>query len=71
MPKPANTAESDTIRVTLSTQSIALLDKLAALGIYGRNPAEVAGRFIDEALARFVEAPRFKLDGATEEEAEK
>lgn len=63
MPKPANTFESDTVRVTLSTQSIALLEKLAALGIYGRNPAEVAGRFVDEALARFVDAPRLKLEG--------
>lgn len=50
------------IRVTVSTQSAQLLEQLAAKGIYGRNAAEVAGRFIDKALQDFVEAPHFGLD---------
>jgi len=61
MAKTSNTSGSDTIRVTLSHQAIRLLDSLAEKGIYGRNRAEVAGRFIDEALQRFVETPRLQL----------
>lgn len=62
MAKKSNAAASVTVRVTVSAQSARLLDQLAARGIYGRNPAEVAGRFVDEALEKFVEAPRLKLD---------
>ena len=58
----ANTAESNVIRVTLSEQSVRLLDELAKKGIYGRNKAEVAGRFIDEALQKFIETPLLKFD---------
>jgi hypothetical protein len=61
MPKAVNKAGSALIRVTVSTQSARLLDELAAKGIYGRNPAEVAGRFIDEALLRFIQAPRLRV----------
>jgi hypothetical protein len=62
MSKANNAADSDTVRITLSVQSISLLDQLAAKGIYGRNAAEVGGRFIDKALQEFTETPRFKLD---------
>lgn len=55
MAKDTNIAGSITIRVTVSVQSEELLQRVAARGIYGRNPAEVAGRFVDEALRRFVE----------------
>lgn len=68
MAKFSNPAASKTIRVTLSSQSVRLLDELAAKGIYGRNRAEVAGRFIDEALQKFVEAPRLRLMRALSEE---
>ncbi|OLE55451.1 MAG: hypothetical protein AUG51_03045 [Acidobacteria bacterium 13_1_20CM_3_53_8] len=61
MAKTLNTSGSNTIRVTLSHQSIRLLDSLAEKGIYGRNRAEVAGRFIDEALQKFVETPHLQL----------
>lgn len=61
MPKPGNTSKSTTIRVTISRQSESLLDKLAAVGVYGRNGTEVAARFIDEALQRFIELPKFKV----------
>lgn len=60
MPKPTNTSKSATIRVTISRQSEALLEKLAALGVYGRNGTEVAARFIDEALQRFIDLTKFK-----------
>lgn len=62
MAKKSNATASVTVRVTVSAQSARLLDQLAARGIYGRNPAEVAGRFVDEALQKFVEAPSLKLD---------
>jgi hypothetical protein len=61
MAKPANTAASASLRVTLSAQSEQLLEVLAAQGIYGRNPAEVAGRFVDQALQRLVEAGRLHI----------
>jgi hypothetical protein len=58
----ANTTASNVIRITLSEQSVHLLDELARKGVYGRNKAEVAGRFIDEALQKFVEAPLLKFN---------
>ena len=58
----SNTTGSSTVRITLSNQSVRLLNELAEKGIYGRNPAEVAGRFIDEALQKFVDPPRLKLE---------
>jgi hypothetical protein len=61
MSKTSNVAESETVRVTLSKQSVRLLDDLGARGIYGRNRAEVAARFIDEALHKFVDQPRLKI----------
>jgi hypothetical protein len=61
MAKTANTSKSATIRVTISRQSEALLDKLAGMGVYGRNGTEVAARFVDEALQRFIEVPKFKV----------
>jgi hypothetical protein len=61
MPKTANPSESDTVRITLSAESIRLLDELAEKGIYGRNRAEVAGRFVDKALEGFVERPALSL----------
>ena len=62
MAKAANASKSTVIRVTVSMQSAALLDQLAAKGIYGRNSAEVAGRFVDEALQKFVDTPRLPLN---------
>jgi hypothetical protein len=44
--------------VTLSEQSVDLMRELATRGIYGRTPAEVGGRFIEQALQQFVEAPK-------------
>ena len=61
MAKAANTVRSESLTVTLSEQSVELLEEIAALGIYGRNPAEVAGRFVDRELERLVEARWLKL----------
>lgn len=61
MPKTPNTSDSDQVRITLSSESIRLLDELAEKGIYGRNKAEVAARFVDQALQSFVEQPKLSL----------
>jgi predicted Zn-dependent protease len=61
MAKGNNLAESATFRVTVSVQSEDLLKQLGKRGIYGRNVAEVAGRFIDEALQRYVEQPKLSV----------
>lgn len=71
MAKAANASGSAVIRVTVSTQSARLLDALAAKGIYGRNPAEVAGRFVDEALQKFVKTPQLSLDSDRGRQAQK
>jgi hypothetical protein len=62
MAKASNASGSTVIRVTVSEQSAELLEELAARGIYGRNAAEVAGRFIDSALQDFVEPPKLVLN---------
>lgn len=61
MPKSANSSGSDQVRITLSTESVRLLDELAEKGIYGRNRAEVAARFVDQALQDFVQKPTLEL----------
>jgi len=40
-----------------------MLGELATKGIYGRNAAEVAARFVDEALRKFAEAPALQIPG--------
>ena len=62
MPKNRNTTGSVTFRLTVSTQSASLLEQLAARGIYGRNVAEVAGRFVDKALEQFIEPPKLRME---------
>jgi len=61
MAKANNTVASAKIRVTVSEQSEELLEQLARQGIYGRNSAEVAGRFIDQALQQFIKPPKLRL----------
>jgi len=61
MAKGKNGVDSRTIRVTVSVQSERLLDQLVQRGVYGRTNAEVAGRFIDRALQRFMEPPKLKV----------
>ncbi|HBB86399.1 MAG TPA: hypothetical protein DC047_02145 [Blastocatellia bacterium] len=61
MSKAENPTISVPITVTLSEQSVLLLEGIAEGGIYGKNRAEVAARFIDQALEDFVVFARFKL----------
>jgi hypothetical protein len=64
MAKANNVVGSRPIRVTVSDQSERLLEQLARRGIYGRNSAEVAARFVDEALQKFVSPPKLRLETA-------
>jgi len=66
MARKGNASDGETIRITVSKQSAGLLLKLAAMGIYGRNQSEVAGRFVDKALEAFVEAPKLRIDSRGE-----
>jgi hypothetical protein len=59
--KRQNAADSDNFSITLSLESIRLLDEIAKNGIWGRNKADVAARFVDRALEAFVEQPKVKL----------
>jgi hypothetical protein len=61
MAKNKNGVGSSTIRVTVSVQSEQLLEQLVQRGVYGRSPAEVAGRFVDRALQRFMPQPQLKI----------
>ncbi len=61
MAKGKNGVDSRTIRVTVSAQSEQLLEQLVQRGVYGRSTAEVAGRFVDRALQRFMEQPKLKV----------
>jgi hypothetical protein len=59
--KKGNPVGSQTFSITLSTESVRLLDEIAKNGVWGRNRPEVAARFIDRALEAFVEQPKVKL----------
>lgn len=63
MAKTENDAKSETLRLTLSRQSVELLNRLASRGVHGRNAAEVAARMVDRALESYVELPKLKLEG--------
>ena len=58
MARPKSSSPGAKFEVTLAAQSIQLLKELAKRGIYGRTPAEVGGRFIEQALQQFVKAPK-------------
>jgi hypothetical protein len=70
MAKTPNSSASEGVRITVSWQSFQLLEDLAAKGIWGRNAAEVAARFVDRALQEFVDQPKLviKPDPPSEEE---
>ena len=65
----ANIADSVLLSVTVSEQTARLLKQLAARGIYGRGPSEVACRFIDQALERFTDAPKLPNPGVRKAKA--
>lgn len=58
MARPKSTSPGTRFEVTISGQSVDMLKELATRGIYGRTSAEVGGRFIEQALQQFVEAPK-------------
>ena len=58
MARRKNSSPGNKFEVTLARQSIDLIEELARRGIYGRTPAEVGGRFIEQALQQFVDAPK-------------
>lgn len=57
MPRPKNSSPGERFEVTLASQSVEMLRDLATHGIYGRTPAEVGGRFIEQSLQQFVKPP--------------
>jgi hypothetical protein len=59
--KRPNATRSENFPITLSSESVRLLDEIAKNGIWGRNRAEVAARFVDRALEGFVQLPKIKL----------
>jgi hypothetical protein len=59
--KKGNATSSEQFSITLSKESVRLLDQIAKNGIWGRNRPDVAARFIDRALEAFVEQPKVKL----------
>lgn len=61
MRKTGNNTKSKTVRVTLSEQIADLLDRIAETGLMGQNPAEVAHRFIDEAVMKALDNPHLQL----------
>jgi len=63
--KTKNASKSEKFGITLSVESCRLLDEIAKNGIWGRNRAEVAARFVDRALEGFVEQPRVQLPKIT------
>jgi hypothetical protein len=58
MARPKSASLGTRFEVTLSEQSVDLLKELATRGLYGRTPAEVGGRFIEQSLQHFVEPPK-------------
>lgn len=65
MAKGENSTRSDQVRVTLSEQVAELLDQIAATGLMGQNRAEVAHRFIDEAIMKALDNPHLDLKRKT------
>jgi hypothetical protein len=59
--KKENASKSEKFAITLSLRSCRLLDEIAKDGIWGRNRAEVAARFVDRALEGWVEKPKVRL----------
>lgn len=58
MARRKNSSPGNKFEVTLAKQSVDMIEELAKRGIYGRTPAEVGGRFIEQALQQFVDPPK-------------
>jgi hypothetical protein len=49
-----------TLKITLHHLGVRMLERLALMGIFGMDREEVAARFVDEALQRFINNPKIK-----------
>lgn len=61
MGKPENKSATVKITVSLSEQQADLLDQIAGTGLLGQNRADVARRFIDDAVIATLRDPLFEL----------
>ena len=61
MARKGNASDGVSLRITVSRQSAEQLDRIAGMGVYGRNAPEVAARFVDKALEAFVTPPQFAV----------
>ncbi len=66
-----NISVGERFEVTLSWQSVPLLNELAKRGVFGRSAAEVGGRFIEQALQVYVDSPKFSLDLLVQDDQQK
>ena len=67
--RPPKVVRGTKFEVPLAPQSVTLLQRLARRGMYGRSPAEVGGRLIEQGLHQFIEVPKFNLTDLEETEA--
>ena len=70
MSRKGNASDGVPLRITISKQSAELLERIAGMGIYGRNAPDVAARFVDKALEPFVTVPRFTVGKGGQVESE-
>lgn len=61
MAKAGNKSATVQVTVSLSEQQVDLLDQIAAQGLIGQNRADVAHRFIDDAVMAALRDPLFGL----------
>jgi hypothetical protein len=61
MAKGENKSATVKVTVSISEQQAELLDQIAATGLIGQNRADVARRFIDDAVIATLRDPLFDL----------
>jgi hypothetical protein len=55
MPKPKNQIASEPLRITTTGQVRKYLEQLVLGGLYGKNPAEAAGRLIERGIEDLIQ----------------
>jgi len=65
MGKAENKSATIKVTVSLSEQIVDLLDQIAETGLIGQNRAEVAHRFIDDAVLQALGNPLLNLKRPT------
>lgn len=62
MARKQNASRGIGFNVTISEQSVGILERLAKLGPHGRNAAEVGGRLLEQVIVeRFTTQRRYDL----------